>query len=141
MDKHPQLYRVDGSVDKPRLPTLLIVDGASTHISGEAFEYAKQQGMGIILLPPNLTHLMQVADVSIFGPFKMAYREACENWRHINKHDMHKFDIARVTGEAWQKAMTAHNALSGFRKTGQWPFDPSAVLDQVLFTHTSLSLR
>jgi hypothetical protein len=27
--------------------------------------------------------------------------------------------------------MTEANVLSGFRKTGLWPFNPSAVLDQV----------
>ena len=132
MDSHPELYREGGSIDNPRLPSLLILDGAATHVYGDAWQHASDHGIGIIFLPPNLTHIMQVSDVTVFGPFKIAYRQECEIWRHIHRRDMDKFDIAGVTGKAWAKAMSSANVLSGFRKTGQWPFDPSAVLDQVL---------
>ena len=138
MDSHPELYYEEGDIDKPRLPSLLILDGAGTHVSGDGWQYAMEQQIGIVFLPANLTHIMQVSDVTVFGPFKNAYRKACEEWRQINKRDMDKFDIAGVTGAAWEKAMTEHNVISGFRKTGQWPFNPSAVLDQVLSHHSLL---
>ena len=132
MDAHPELYNVDGDISKPRLHSVIILDGAGTHVSADAWQYASDHQVDVIHLPPNLTHLMQVADVSVFGPFKTAYRKACEEWRHVHKRDMDKFDIAVVTGKAWESAMTSSNVESGFRRTGQWPFDPSAVLDQVL---------
>lgn len=132
MDRHPENYYPDGDVTKPRLPCLLILDGAKTHLSGVGFEFAMQERIHVIFLPPNLTHIMQVADVGVFGAFKIAYRKECEKWRNDNRdREMDKFDIAAVTAPAWKTAMTAHNAISGFRKVGQWPFDPSAVLDKV----------
>lgn len=140
MDSEPQLYRENGDVNKPRLPSLLILDGAATHVSADAWQYAMDHSVGITFLPPNLTHIMQVSDVSVFGPFKIAYRNECDAWRHAHRdREMDKFDIAGVTGKAWQKAMTSANAISGFRKTGQWPLNPAAVLNQV-HTHTLLSL-
>ena len=131
MDSHPELYHVDGDAAKPRFRCLLILDGASTHVSAEGWEFARVQLIDLIFLPPNLTHLMQVSDVGVFGPFKTAYRKAAAEWRHHHRRDMDKYDIAAVTAIAWKKAMTEQNALSGFRKTGQWPYDPSAVLDKV----------
>lgn len=132
MDSRPDLYRGDGDITKPRLRSLLILDGAATHISGDAWEYAEQQHIDVTFLPPNLTHIMQVSDVGVFGAFKIAYRNVCEQWRHEHRgQDIDKFHIAAITGKAWEKAMTAHNVLSGFRKTGQWPLEPAAVLDQV----------
>ena len=135
MDAHPELYHVDGDISKPRLHSVIILDGAGTHVSADAWQYALDHHIDVMHLPPNLTHLMQVADVSVFGPFKTAYRKECEEWRHIRRREMDKFDIALVTGKAWERVMTSSNVPSGFRKTGQWPLDPSAVLDQVLSLH------
>ena len=68
MDKHPVMYNIDGVISRPGLPSLLILDGASTHLSRAGFEYAVQHRIDINLLHPNLPHFMQVADVGLFGP-------------------------------------------------------------------------
>jgi len=132
---------VDGDISKPRLHSVIILDGAGTHVSADAWQYALDHHIDVMHLPPNLTHLMQVADVSVFGPFKTAYRKESEEWRHIHRREMDKFDIALVTGKAWERAMTSSNVLRGFRKTGQWPLDPTAVLNQLTSSDKQMSLR
>ena len=75
---------------------------------------------------------MQVADVSIFGPFKIYYSQECELWRRAHPGQlMSKYDIARVATPAWVKAASIDNVVSGFCQVGQHPFMPSAVLDKV----------
>ena len=135
MDSHPDEYRVDGDITKPRFCCLIILDGCGTHVSGAAFQFAIAQSIDVMFLPANLTHLMQVADVGVFGPFKIAYRKAADEWRHIHRRCMDKYDIAAVTAVAWAAAMTERNAISGFLNVGQWPFNPSMVLDKVLSLH------
>ena len=55
-------------------PILFILDGASSHINEESLQYAKAHDINILLLPSHTTHLLQVADVAVFRPFK-AYWE------------------------------------------------------------------
>lgn len=60
-------------------PLLLIFDGASSHIHEEALQYAKDNQINILLLPAHTTHLLQVADVAVFKPFKTYWRQECNN--------------------------------------------------------------
>jgi hypothetical protein len=60
MEGHPEVYYEDGDITNPRRQCLLILDGATTHVSGAGWEYAREQRIDITFLPPNLTHLMQV---------------------------------------------------------------------------------
>lgn len=95
-------------------------------------EYAESRSMAVLRLLPNLTHLMQVADVSIFGPFKAYYSQECELWRREHHGQlMSKYDIARVATPAWLKAASVKNVLAAFAEVGQHPFNPSVVLDKV----------
>ena len=139
MDSRPDMYRVDGDITKPRLRCLFILDGASTHVSGDALQYAMVHLIDVMFLPANLTHIMQVSDVGVFGPFKIAYRKAADEWRHVNRREMDKYDIAAIEATAWAAAMNEHNVISGFFNVGQWSFSPSMVLDMVLSFHPHAS--
>jgi hypothetical protein len=134
IDSNPEMYRARGLFGRAgaRLPTLLIFDGCDTHNAANAMEYAESRNMTVLRLLPNLTHLMQVADVSIFGPFKTYYSQECELWRRTHHGQlMSKYDIARVATPAWLKAASVENVVSAFAEVGQHPFKPSAVLDKV----------
>lgn len=132
IDSNPAQYRVGGHAAGARLPTLLIFDGCGTHSAANAMEYAESRSMAVLRLLPNLTHLMQVADVSIFGPFKAYYSQECELWRREHHGQlMSKYDIARVATPAWLKAASVKNVLAAFAEVGQHPFNPSVVLDKV----------
>ena len=47
--------------------------------------------------------------------------------------------LALMVGQAYQTAFTPVNVLSGFRKTGIYPFNPSSVDDQKLAPSTALT--
>ena len=130
MDSRPDLYKKRWSRKQRR--TLLILDGAKTHIDAAAMTQAASRGMDVIVLPAHMTHIMQVADVAVFSPFKLRYTQQCDLWRHQHPGKlMSKHDIAGIASQAINAAMTKDNVISGFRITGQWPFDPDQVLDKV----------
>jgi hypothetical protein len=54
------------------IPILLIMDNHTTHISLEAINYIRENGIVLVLLslPPHSSHRMQPLDISVYGPFK-----------------------------------------------------------------------
>lgn len=123
-------------------PILFILDGASSHINEESLQYAKANDIHILLLPAHLTHLLQVADVAVFRPFKAYWRQECERLRSAKRHTcapgdigVKRSDILPAALAAWNYAVTRENVQSGFRTTGIYPFNPRAYL-KTLASHT-----
>jgi len=54
-------------------PVVLFVDGHHSHITSELINLARDHGVHLMCLPPNLTHILQPFDVSVFHPLKQAY--------------------------------------------------------------------
>jgi len=126
------LRHLDKHSLSPR-PLLLIMDGATGHLDTEAAELAKTLNIDILLLPSHTTHILQVADVSIFHAFKAAWRAECAK-RRLEKRrtcvrgetGISKTDIIPLAVNAWDRAVTPSNVIAGFRRTGIYPYDPLA---------------
>lgn len=103
---------------------LLIMDNAECHMNIHVVEFAIRHGIVIVTLPPHTTDKLQPLDVSVFGPFKTFLRALLNNFalmhpnEHITVHQLPEFAC-----EAWIKASTPSNILSGFRSTGIWPIN------------------
>ena len=105
---------------------MLIVDGASVHYGLETIQLMMDHKIDCIILPPNHTHILQVADVGVFGPFKAAYAAAGEQYTqslisaevtcHITK-DV----VPWLLCKAWSVAMKPENVIAGFAATGTYP--------------------
>ena len=67
----------DISVDSPHL---LIMDGHSSHITMDVICRAREVGLHLLTLPSHCSHAMQPLDVSIFKPFKGAFRVYRDIW-------------------------------------------------------------
>ena len=114
-----------------RPPLVFIVDGASCHTDLEALVWAKLQRLDILCLPSNMTHLLQVADVSLFAPFKRYWAAACgremlKNRQRVGSTQMDVSVVVQCMMEAWNRAMTPANVKAGFERTGMFPFNPEA---------------
>jgi hypothetical protein len=132
IDEGPDKYHiVNEAGQSERRPVLLILDGATVHFSSEALQYAVDNKMTVLRLPAHVTHIMQVSDVGVFASFKLEYSKACDEWRETHKGNITKYHIAAIVGKAWGASVTAENVKSGFRKTGQYPYNPIEVLKQV----------
>jgi hypothetical protein len=114
-------------------PLLFIIDGAKGHIDVSALDWAVERGIHVLCLPSNTTHILQVADVALFGPFKTLWKSACEKLKEERGRSqqqqqrcVRRGDIVSLVLQAWGKAMTPENVKSGFRRTGIYPYDPAA---------------
>ena len=56
-------------------PVLLIVDDHVSHKSIEALDYASENNVVILSVPPHTTHKLQPLDRCVFGPLKSAYEK------------------------------------------------------------------
>lgn len=117
-------------------PLLFIVDGASSHISVDSVLWAQEQGLHILCLPANMTHRLQVADVSLFGPFKRYWADECAASRKERRSagetgfTVVAEDVSPAMMRAWDRAMRPENVVAGFRRTGTFPFNREAWKDR-----------
>jgi len=109
----------------PARKVILILDGHSSHKTLAAIELARENGVVMMSLPPHTTHMLQPLDRTIFGSLKANYNRECDKWMlsHAGQR-ISQFDVAGLFGAAYVKNSTMEKAISGFRCTGLWPFNP-----------------
>ena len=82
-------------------------------------------------LPAHLTHLLQVADIAVFGPFKKHLRSVRALAKHHRNGTIAPQHIAALTRPAWENAITRQNVIQGFAKAGIVPFDRTKITDKI----------
>lgn len=104
---------------------LLILDGHSSHTrSLEAIEYARENGIVMLSLPPHTTNKLQPLDVSFFKPLQTFYAQEQESWLRANPgRQITAFQICSLFNKAYIRAASTATAVNGFAKTGIWPCD------------------
>ena len=114
----------------PQEKHIIILDGHHSHKSLAAIEYARENGIEMITLPPHSTHKMQPLDKAFFFPLKTAYNKACNAWMSSNKGKrISMYQIAELFGSAYNSCATVEKAVNGFRACGLWPFNDSVFGD------------
>jgi hypothetical protein len=109
----------------PDKKVLLVMDGHGSHKSLEAIEVARSHGVVMICLPPHTTHRMQPLDRTFYGPLKQNYNAECDKWMvHNAGCRISQYDQASLFGSAYIRTATMEKAVSGFRCSGLWPFNP-----------------
>ncbi|KAL0830073.1 hypothetical protein ABMA28_003530 [Loxostege sticticalis] len=61
-------------------PVLVFVDGHKSHLTLRLSEYCNENGIILYALPPNATHLIQPANVSVFKPLKSEWKNTVHEW-------------------------------------------------------------
>lgn len=89
---------------------------------------ASEQQIIIFVLPPNTTHLTQPLDKGPFYPLKLAWKEVCHDYIVKNPGKcITRYEFSQLFSQAWSKAMTIRNVISGFETTGICPFNRKAI--------------
>ncbi|KAJ8959923.1 hypothetical protein NQ314_006125 [Rhamnusium bicolor] len=96
-------------------PVFLIMDNHESHISINAINCARDNGIGFLLLHPHTSHKMQPLDVRVFGPFKGKCKIAFNDW-HLNhpRRSVTIYDIPSQTKTAFFESFTLKNITSAF---------------------------
>ena len=130
------LQKIFECYTKPKYTTqkrLLIVDGHSSHVNMAFVDWADQNGIILLILPPHTTHRLQPLDVGLFQPLSTYYSI------EINKlMDETMGTIGMTKGLFWprfkiafDKAFTEENIQSAFRKSGIWLIDRSIIIKTI----------
>lgn len=73
---------------------------------------------------------MQPLDVAVSSPLMTYFNEEAILWLKANPGKVITlYNIGALFGKAYRRAATLHNGLSGFEKTGIFPFNPNIFPD------------
>ncbi|CAM1298818.1 Uncharacterised protein g2225 [Pycnogonum litorale] len=116
-------------------PVLLIFDGHATHTKTiNLIERARANHMHILVIPPHTSHRLQPLDVSFMAPLSTYYEQEVRYWlRNHPGKVITIYQVGELFGTAYRKAATASTAMSGFAKTGIYPFNPH-IFPDYMFT-------
>ena len=105
-----------------------MLDGHSSHYEPSTLHFAKEHGIVMFCLLPHTTHEAQPLDCGVFGPLKAHWRAVCHEFTQQNPGKViTKFQFSELLSKAWLKPMTPENVMAGFRTTGVYPLNPSAI--------------
>lgn len=111
-------------------PVLVFVDGHKSHLTLRLSEYCNENGIILYALPPNATHLIQPADVSVFKPLKSEWKNTVHEWgtRPENVNNvLTKSTFCPLLKKVFEKENLPETIKNGFRKCGLYPCDPNAL--------------
>nr|CAH7745020.1 unnamed protein product [Callosobruchus chinensis] len=127
-EKHllPQLKKKEGR-------KILIADNLSSHISLKVSRLCQENNVRLIMLVPNLTHLLQPLDVAYFSQLKAAWRTVLTQWRATSQGKtavtLPKNKFAQLVKKSLDviEPNSKQNMAAGFRCTGIFPTDRKIV--------------
>ncbi|XP_013189681.1 uncharacterized protein LOC132903318 [Amyelois transitella] len=108
-------------------PVLFFLDGHRSHLTLHLSNFCAQNGIEIVALYPNSTHILQPMDLAIFRPLKIYWNKAVKDWKlkHLGMN-LKREDFAPVLKTALE-SITESSVKNGFRAGGLYPFGPDYV--------------
>uniref|UniRef100_A0A2S2Q4Q0 DDE-1 domain-containing protein n=1 Tax=Sipha flava TaxID=143950 RepID=A0A2S2Q4Q0_9HEMI len=108
-------------------PVIVFLDGHKSHLSLHLSKFCRENGMILVALYPNSTHILQPLDVAVFGPLKSRWKKIVKQWRIEKEKEISKIDVPTALSQIiYDKEMTS-NIKSGFRTTGIYPYNSDNV--------------
>jgi len=89
--------------------------------------FCRENGIHIVALYPNSTHIQQPLDVAMFGPLKKEWTKEVHEWRMTTDDQLTKHDFAPLLNKVINNRLTKKTIQNGFRTTGLYPWDSKAI--------------
>ncbi|KAJ8967159.1 hypothetical protein NQ314_003047 [Rhamnusium bicolor] len=116
--------------NKIKRPVILFIDGHKSHMILEFSKICEEKKIVLYALPPNTTHMLQPADVSVFRSLKQEWRNTVKKWQSrledVNS-TVNKTNFCILLNETLKNTKMEKDIISGFRKCGLYPRDPNKV--------------
>lgn len=110
-------------------PILLLVDGHKSHMSLMLSTSCEELQIILYALPPNTTHILQPADVSVFAPVKTYWKSTVRAFlskpENLNSA-VTKTNFCTLLNGALHHPNMADNIKNGFKRCGLYPFDANS---------------
>ena len=109
---------------------MLVIDGHGSHLTIEFVDYCYQPDVkiSVFLLPAHSTHILQPLDIGVFQSFKHYHQELLEESIRYGGVDYKKSDFLASFQKMRDLTFKKSIICSAWRKSGLYPFNPSAVL-------------
>lgn len=122
-------------------PVVLFMDGHVPHMTLHLSKFCSENGIVLIALFPNSTHLLQPMDVSVFRPLKNAWKQEVQRWRMDNSgRKLSKENFCPVFKKALEH-ISSDTIKNGFRVSGLCPFDVNNVDFQKISANKTITLN
>ena len=97
---------------------LLVMDNHESHISLQAADFARYNGIVKLTIPPHTSHKLQRLDRCVYGPFKGYYNWAMDSWIQNNPGTVASIrHIPAIAHSAFLSAMAQTKIIAGFSST------------------------
>ena len=126
------LQDINNYVEKNQIqkPVVIILDGASPHLSLEAAAYCKANQIQPWLLRPNMTHLTQPLDLVFFADLKKTLKKFAWTWQTDPKNTgqfLNKYSVIGLLQEVTEACLNKAGIVqNGFKRAGLYPWDRAA---------------
>ena len=109
------------------LPVILFVDGHVSHLSLQTSQFYDQNGIILVALYANTTHILQPMDVAVFHTLKENWKQNVHKWHsnHLDDPILKKKDFAKLLKKVVDKHVTHSVLANSFCKCGLYPWDPT----------------
>jgi hypothetical protein len=119
-------------IDWQNVPVLLICDGHESRMSVEVAQQLSDQGILLLILPPNCTPLLQALDFRIFGVYKQKLRTSVSAAQAANYAEtLSILELVSLSFAPWEAAATPDRIKSAFDGTGVFPLNRDKVLKRL----------
>lgn len=109
-------------------PRLLIMDGHSSHITGNFIALCIENNIDILILPPHCSHLLQPLDVGVYGPLKRYHAKEIDRYSRMGTTRFPRVEWLEIYIRIRSQALSTSNILGGWRGAGLSPFNVQKVL-------------
>jgi hypothetical protein len=109
----------------------LILNGYGSHATFTFTNYARENKIVLLYLPPHITHRLQSLDVAIFQPLAKYYSQLIHNEAKYGGKGITKREWITWIQLAREKANIQANVTSAWATTGLVPFNPNRGLNNL----------
>lgn len=110
---------------------VLLMDNHESHDTAPIHRICILGKIDIFPLPAGLTHLLQPADVGVFGPYKHWHEHVLSREVADGAHDFGKADFMFHLAEIRRRTFRSQTIKSAWKKSGIWPINRSEALDRL----------
>lgn len=130
-------WLLDNQIKKP---VILFIDGHASHLTLNVSKFCSENGIILVALYPNATHLIQPMDVAVFRSLKGSWKDAVRQWRidHIDSPMLRKVHFCPLLEKVINDTLNPSILKNGFRKCGIVPWNKDEVIPSLDNPRTTL---
>ena len=123
--EHFELHTLKQTI---RLYYLLVLNSHISHVLLKFIQFYNTHNIIILCLPPYLTHILQLLNISIFRLLALAYKQLIQQHSMFSAENILKEDFLHFFQLVRQDIITPCNIQSAQKAASLLPFNPSPIL-------------